>query len=713
MYQGLLYNKLWMMEQLTWQGSSLTVQEVEEGVEATSGDQVDQLHVVVPVVGGEEDLISLVERANPTIPPPQPAVARLSDSDGWSLIARLGGWGSILCQFLILDKCPAQHEEAWCAAWEEVLRRVEEAPTDQQMDLALMWMMFLPQALLRKPTRGGRAGRGQVAGRFRCLQRGDWGSLVSGQEEDMETLLKWRDRTRVRREESEEEKMARRGREAVALISGGQIGKAMRRLLSHGAEDPVILQQLCEKYPVQGRPLPDSVVQGDAVPSLASLREALTDLDPSTAPGYGGLRPGFLSLLGRKMSEEGMLRLQELGMKYVRGSLPAWFYVCWLSVQTVPLFKSVEQTSVRPLGLRNPLLKCWHKMVSRENRAVIRDFVEPQQVVLSQGGAALLVTSVRESLELHRDEDWVCVKLDIENAFNEVYRAETVKMFSDEVSLQHMASFTAVTLTPTIGLECGGKLWGSSGEVGTQGDPKTGDKFCVTLQPSLEKLDTDIRARGGFAMAGADDIFGVGPRGSVLPAVVAFAEEVRQRCGLSLQWGKTKYFCWEGGLPENTPPDLQLAGQEVGGVFRRGFLFWGVRVGEEEYVKAVLEKKVRQIVEEAEPSLDKLHHHRQAAWAWAWAALKRSVWPRFEYWASHCYPSDYIPVARELDKQLWQLLEGVCGTSIPQVTSRATSSWDCKLPVDVPGREDLTFAAWVVRQPVKLGGLGLRSYSEM
>ena len=257
---------------------------------------------------------------------------------------------------------------------------------------------------------------------------------------------------------------------------------------------------------MRGRPLPDGVVQCDVVPSLAGLREALTGLDPSTAPGCGGLRPGFLSILGRKMSAEGMLRLQELGMKYVRGSLPSWFYVCWLSVQTVPLFKTKEQTSVRPLGLRNPLLKCWHKMVSRQNRSIIRDFVEPQQVVLSQGGAALLITSVRESLELHFDEEWVCVKLDIQNAFNEVYRAETVKVFSEEASLQHMASFTAVTLAPTIGLECGGKLWGSSGEGGTQGDPKTGDEFCVTLQPSLEKLDTDIRAGGGFAMAGADDI---------------------------------------------------------------------------------------------------------------------------------------------------------------------------------------------------------------
>ena len=92
--------------------------------------------------------------------------------------------------------------------------------------------------------------------------------------------------------------------------------------------------------------------------------------------------------------------LQGFGMKYLSGSLPPWFFVCWLTVQTVPLFKTAEQDSVRPLGLRNPLLKTFHRMVSRENRAAVRAFVEPQQVVLSDGGAGLLVTAVRESLEV-------------------------------------------------------------------------------------------------------------------------------------------------------------------------------------------------------------------------------------------------------------------------------------------------------------------------
>ena len=225
----------------------------------------------------------------------------------------------------------------------------------------------------------------------------------------------------------------------------------------------------------------------------------------------------------------------------------------------------------------------------------------------------------------------------------------------------------------------------------------------------MEKLDAASKEGGGFSIAGADDIFCVGPRGVVLPAVVEFSREVKQRCGLELQWGKTEYFCWEGDLPEGSPQGLKLAGRVVAGTFRRGFLCWGVPVGENEYVSAILEEKVEQIVEEGQRSLSLLLHNRQAAWA----ALKWSVWPRFEYWAGLCYPSDSLPAAKELDRQLWQLMESVCGTVIPRSSSRATREWDCTLPIDIQGRELATFASWVVRQPVKLGGMGLRSYSEL
>ena len=90
----------------------------------------------------------------------------------------------------------------------------------------MSWFLFLPQALLRKPARGGRAGRKEVARRFNYLTRGDWGTIVEIWEKDktIQTAEKERRRRREPRVEREDDQDKRR-REAVALIAAGQISK--------------------------------------------------------------------------------------------------------------------------------------------------------------------------------------------------------------------------------------------------------------------------------------------------------------------------------------------------------------------------------------------------------------------------------------------------------------------------------------------------------
>ena len=68
-----------------------------------------------------------------------------------------------------------------------------------------------------------------------------------------------------------------------------------------------------------------------------------------------------------------------------------------------------------------------------------------------------------------------------------------------------------------------------------------------------------------------------------------------------------------------------------------------------------------------------------------------------------------MPVARRLDQGLLSLLELVAGLPVPQ----GRSEHGITLETPIPGREGWSFAAWVMRQPVKCGGLSLRSYAEM
>ena len=124
-----------------------------------------------------------------------------------------------------------------------------------------MWLCFLPQALLRQGRRRGKAGRNLVAQRFNSLVEGNWGNLVSLWEKDKNSVEEKKQKGRSRKEADLEKKK----RNAVSLISKGQVSKAVNRMNSHGMasmEDPAVMQQVKAKYPKRGRPLPAQVTVG-------------------------------------------------------------------------------------------------------------------------------------------------------------------------------------------------------------------------------------------------------------------------------------------------------------------------------------------------------------------------------------------------------------------------------------------------------------------
>ena len=81
-----------------------------------------------------------------------------------------------------------------------------------------------------------------------------------------------------------------------------------------------------------------------------------------------------------------------------------------------------------------------------------------------------MVHQVRMLSEKRRD--FIVVKLDMRNAHNEVSRAAVIEALESEPSLRHIAWHAATCLASHTGLECGGRLWGETGEGCTQGDPE-------------------------------------------------------------------------------------------------------------------------------------------------------------------------------------------------------------------------------------------------
>ena len=176
--------------------------------------------------------------------------------------------------------------------------------------------------------------------------------------------------------------------------------------------------------------------------------------------------------------------LEQFGMLYLSGQLPGWWYKIWGSVTTVPLFKTEERETVRPVGIRNPLIRTLHTRVIRENRAAFNAHLEPQQLALSEAGGHKLVHQVRMVMEEHRD--WVVAKVDVRNAHNEIWRSAIISALEAEPTLQHLAWFAAVVLAPSTGLETGGQLWGTQGEGKLRAIPRP--------QPILQQLSKGLSA---------------------------------------------------------------------------------------------------------------------------------------------------------------------------------------------------------------------------
>ena len=94
-----------------------------------------------------------------------------------------------------------------------------------------------------------------------------------------------------------------------------------------------------------------------------------------------------MTALGERMEDGEIKLLEDLGLAYSVGELPAWFYSVWNSLQTVAPYKDSSQEAVRPLGLKNSLTKLFNKEVMVQSKPELREFLEPVQLGLAVAGA--------------------------------------------------------------------------------------------------------------------------------------------------------------------------------------------------------------------------------------------------------------------------------------------------------------------------------------
>ena len=153
---------------------------------------------------------------------------------------------------------------------------------------------------------------------------------------------------------------------------------------------------------------------------------------------------------------------------------------------------------------------------------------------------------------------------------------------------------------------------------------------------------------------------------------------------------------------------MKRAGVQVGDQWLSGFVCYGIPVGTSEYVKHQLWEKVQDVKSEVDRVKEVLGEEDSQV---IWSIIKCSLAQKLDWHLSLCYPSDISEAAFELDRILWNLLEHATKLHIP----KGGEGLGVECVLQVPGIAFLqgrSFQRSLIHQPVKLGGLGLRSLVE-
>jgi len=488
---------------------------------------------------------------------------------------------------------------------------------------------------------------------------------------------------------------------ALKLLRSGHISRAVQRLDNNGLgdmSDARIIDQLRDKHPTHKEDIEDPE-SAQAYPRISiKLRDTLRRLDDQAGTGISGFRNSYLSALTQDFADVRASQAVDLldcfAEEYANAGLPRWFYVAFSAIRLVAPVKEAPidpsgVPDVRPLGLGECLRRAIHTTVARDQRDVFEHYFWPQQVAVGvPGGLSLLILGIRTLLETR--PDFAAVKIDFRNAYNEVCRAAVLRALEGSASLRGLAPLFRATHAHPVPIHLsapGMPMADFRSEEGVhQGDALASAAFCAAIHDAVCRLDAELTECGGAARFDMDDGYAVGPPREVFRAVARFAEEVRG-LGLELRVDKSKCFSFGVDLSDHQdrPASMPLGTAiTTDGRVGYGIMIGGVPVGDNTFVHTVLDGKVHNAMSKANKLVNKL---RDVHLPSLWTTLYYAIQPLFHYWLQHCYPTDCVEHAGQLD----ELHAAVASTCIPG------------LNVD----DDITLRR--LRLPSRMYGGGIRS----
>ena len=303
------------------------------------------------------------------------------------------------------------------------------------------------------------------------------------------------------------------------------------------------------------------------------MEETFRRLKPRRGVGPSGRHNEYLTALVGHFDDPRaavvMQRYDAFASAFVNSELPSWFYVVEAAARLQPLVKAAATTpggdpDVRPVAVGEVDTCAFTKAAyAGFTHTAFAEYLAPQQLAVGiPGGLSILVHGVRALLRMR--PDFVVVRLDLRNAYNEIDRAVLLERMAAVEQLGPLAKFFHTMHAAESPLYLGNRtrlFGGVDGHAGDsaagvrQGSVESSAAFCVGIHPELVTLHGRLLGAGGGAWGDMDDIYAVGPARQVFEAVHEFTVAVGDGAtaadrGLGLVLRPEKLQCYSPGYDQ-------------------------------------------------------------------------------------------------------------------------------------------------------------------
>jgi hypothetical protein len=281
----------------------------------------------------------------------------------------------------------------------------------------------------------------------------------------------------------------------ASKLEDGNMKAAIRLLVSEDSFTPpsdAVLSSLQEKHPPSSLdeyvlPLPDQSLS--PVVSEDAVKKAIASFPAGSAGGPDGLSPQHLKVLvGSRIAGPDLLTaITGFINMILSGQCPSLIAKSFFGGRLLALSK--KSGGIRPIVIGFTLRRLASKLANAFGLTSLANYFSPRQLGAGQaGGCEAAIHSARRYLE-NMQEGKVLLKLDFSNAFNSLHRGDMLLAVKDR--LPELYPYIHSSYSSPASLHFGSSIINSN-EGAQQGDPIGPLLFCITVQPLLQSLKSEL-----------------------------------------------------------------------------------------------------------------------------------------------------------------------------------------------------------------------------